>query len=391
VVNNHLRSLNGLDSLDGAERSRVRQKRLLQAEGLAAYVQRLQLDHPSARLVVLGDFNAFAVNDGQIDVLGIVRGAPAPAHQVVAFSPDEVTPDLVDAAEALPAEQRYSYVFDGNAQALDHILFSAGLSALFRSFEHARVSADFPEAFRGDPTHPLRLSDHDPSIVYFAFARDSTPPVVTTPGDVQVVARSPSGAVVEYPMASALDAVDGAVAATCDPPSGATFGFGVTLVICRAVDRAGNQGLATFTVTVLDATTHGLMVGVGAFGAGFGTTTIVATAIERDSGQTAAVFVGGLGASGAPGTFHATRIDAVGFFDTSASPESAAIDTVRVVGAGVWNGSGGYTFELIVVDRGEPGRTRDSASIVVRAPGGPVVFERLGNLTHGNVDVMAIP
>lgn len=380
VINNHLRSLNGLDSADPAERARVRRKRQLQAEGVAAFVQQTQVATPGVRMVVLGDFNAFTLNDGEVDVLGIVRGTPAPATEVVAFSADQVTPDLLDADEALPAAERYSYLFDGNAQSLDHVLFSPALSAAFRGADHARVSADFPESVRGDASHPLRLTDHDPAIVYFALARDTTPPVVTPPADRRVVAASPAGATVTYPTAAAVDDVDGPLPATCTPASGSVFAFGATTVTCTAVDGAGNTGRATFTVTVVEPSTAGLMVTVATVGAGSSALALVATAVERASTQAAAVVATGRSVQGQAGVFVATRIDAVGFF---------AGNAVRVAGSGAWNGVGGHTFQLIVEDRGTPGRGRDSVSMLVQSPSGAVVLVRSGLLTAGNAEVVA--
>jgi len=46
--------------------------------------------------------------------------------------------------------------------------------------------------------------------------------------------------------------VDGAVAVTCAPASGAVFHLGTTTVSCSAADAAGNRGTAVFTVTVAD-------------------------------------------------------------------------------------------------------------------------------------------
>jgi hypothetical protein len=50
--------------------------------------------------------------------------------------------------------------------------------------------------------------------------------------------------------ASALDAVDGPVAVTCVPPSGATFPIGTVTVNCSATDAAGNSATGSFDVTV---------------------------------------------------------------------------------------------------------------------------------------------
>ena len=78
---------------------------------------------------------------------------------------------------------------------------------------------------------------------------DSTPPVITAPAVIVVDASSPSGAVVAYSV-SASDEIDGPVPVACAPPSGSMFPIGTTMVTCTAVDPAGNEASASFTVHV---------------------------------------------------------------------------------------------------------------------------------------------
>ena len=84
---------------------------------------------------------------------------------------------------------------------------------------------------------------------------DTTAPVLHLPADLTVRATSAAGALVDF-SATAEDAVDGAVAVTCDPASGSVFPIGSTTVDCRASDAAGNTVSGSFTVTVSSAT-HG--------------------------------------------------------------------------------------------------------------------------------------
>jgi predicted extracellular nuclease len=167
VVANHLRSLGGVDSTTEA---RVRVKRQLQAEFLAKLLNSLQSE---GAVISVGDYNAFEKSDGLVDVIGTVRGEPSPADQVVLWSADFVDPNFVEAAPGT-----YSYVFEGNAQALDHVLLSEGAQGLFEGLQHARVNADFPEVYRNDPDRIERLSDHDPAVAYFSFPPDVTPPTI---------------------------------------------------------------------------------------------------------------------------------------------------------------------------------------------------------------------
>lgn len=172
VIINHLRSLNGVDDpLDGA---RVRAKRLAQAEYLAALVQARQAADPTERIILAGDFNAFAFNDGYADVLGTILGTPAPATEVVLSSVDLVTPDLVRLADLAPLDQRYSYSFEGNAQELDHILSTANLLPWVTDVAWGRNNADFPETMRNLAGTAARVSDHDPMVVFIRQQQDTT-------------------------------------------------------------------------------------------------------------------------------------------------------------------------------------------------------------------------
>ena len=63
----------------------------------------------------------------------------------------------------------HDYVFDGNAQVLDHALANAGLMPWVSRFAYARLDADFPDTMRNDPNRPERVSDHDASMTYLAL------------------------------------------------------------------------------------------------------------------------------------------------------------------------------------------------------------------------------
>jgi predicted extracellular nuclease len=392
AVVHHLRSLNGVDEADG----RVRAKRLAQAEYVARTLDGLRASYPGVPVVSVGDYNAFEVNDGYVDVLGVARGVPAPASDVVLFGADLLASDflLAPAVAATPAGQTYSYVFEGSAQSLDHVLVSAEAAAALAAFDHARINADFPEIYRGDATRVERTSDHDPAIAYFRFPRDLMPPVVTVPADQQVTAQGPFGALVTY-TASATDDIDGSVAVTCAPASGSLFAVGATLVSCTATDAVGNVGSATFTVTVVNPTTAGLLAGATVQGVGPAGTRVVFSAARTTGGQSGAsvLAIGRLG-SGAPALFVATGIGAVSFYnDPASSPgpwPASGVDTTRVVGTGWLNGVAGHTFELVAVDRGEPGRGRDGVQLTVRTAQGVVVLQTTGVIDAGNVDSLPI-
>lgn len=55
-------------------------------------------------------------------------------------------------------------------------------------------------------------------------------------------------------------------------------------------------------------------------------------------------------------------------------------------GSGTWNGASGYTFEVTVIDHGEPGRD-DFYSLTVFDSGGGVVYTIDGTISRGNIQV----
>jgi predicted extracellular nuclease len=175
VIVNHLRSLNNVDddTPDGAGTtgSRIRAKRQAQAVFLANLIQTRQAADPTEKIISVGDYNAFQFNDGLGDSISTIKGTPTPDNQTVVpgDGADLVNPDLVDLIElaSTPAGQKYSYSFDGNAQALDHELVNQPLMNFFSRFAYARVNGDFPEVYRTDANRPERISDHDAAVAYF--------------------------------------------------------------------------------------------------------------------------------------------------------------------------------------------------------------------------------
>ena len=86
-------------------------------------------------MVVVGDFNEFAF-----------------------VSPLKILEErLHNLTKELPANERYSYIFEGNAQSLDHILVSPSLKAS-AEMDIVHVNAEFAET-------ATRASDHDPIVV----------------------------------------------------------------------------------------------------------------------------------------------------------------------------------------------------------------------------------
>ncbi len=188
VIVNHLRSLSFVnDPVDG---NRVRTKRRAQAEDLANLIQARQTADPTERIISVGDYNAFQVNDGYVDVIGTIKGTPAPPDQVTLASSDLVNPDLTNLVDTLPAGQRYSFTFDGNAQVLDHVIINPNALRNLNRFAYARNDADFPVKYYEDGTRAERESDHDMPVAFFSLGAPLAisefrfrGPTVSAPGD----------------------------------------------------------------------------------------------------------------------------------------------------------------------------------------------------------------
>lgn len=173
VIGIHARSLSGVEGTT-ASANRVRQKRLEQALEIANYIQSRQVADPSRRIIVTGDFNAFEYSDGFVDVAGIMSGHLDPNGAIQHdASVDVVNPNLFDQALSLPTAERYSFIFNGSAQLLDHTLTTANLSSYLRGLQFSRGNADAPASLVSNPVTPLGMSDHDGEVLFVMTDADA--------------------------------------------------------------------------------------------------------------------------------------------------------------------------------------------------------------------------
>jgi predicted extracellular nuclease len=138
VIGNHFNSKGGDQPLFGRFQppARVSEvQRHQQAQIVHDFVASiLALDH-DANVVVLGDLNDFDFSD----TLTILRSGGV----------------LLELMAGLPDNERYTYDFEGNSQALDHILVSPHLqSAAAPDYDIVHVNAEFAD----------QASDHDPQL-----------------------------------------------------------------------------------------------------------------------------------------------------------------------------------------------------------------------------------
>ncbi len=186
AIVNHFKSYGGID--DPKDGLRVQTKRAQEADWLANFVAERAKADPNERMFVCGDFNAFVVNDGYNDLIGTLIGTP---DQNVAVPGKTFATGLIDLAllKSLPAADRYSYVFDGSAQVLDHVLINRKLGERLLKFGYARVDADYPVIWASDDTRPERLSDHDAPIAFFSL--DPRKPAAPVASPTALPAKTP--------------------------------------------------------------------------------------------------------------------------------------------------------------------------------------------------------
>jgi len=188
IVVNHTRSFIDIELVTG-EGPRVRAKRKAQAEFLADLLQELQTDNPGIPVMSVGDYNAYQFNDGYTDPISVIKGTPTADDQmVVDASPDVVNPNFVNLSDSLPADQKYSFIFEGTPQLIDHQIINTVAASYLQRYHIARNNTDFPEVpgslFANDATRPERNSDHDMPVAYYKFPNAAT---TTTVSDASAI------------------------------------------------------------------------------------------------------------------------------------------------------------------------------------------------------------
>ncbi len=162
VINNHFSSKGGSSPLFGAVQPSTNGSaadRLVQAQNVANYVSSLG---SSAKVVVLGDLNEFT-NEESLAPLGAAG--------------------LASMSLTLPETERYSYIFEGNAQELDQIYVSGNLTTT-TTLDIVHVNSEFV-------TTAATGSDHDPSVIAITIAPPGPAPFA--PGDIAFVGFNADG------------------------------------------------------------------------------------------------------------------------------------------------------------------------------------------------------
>ncbi|MBP0452617.1 lamin tail domain-containing protein [Kitasatospora sp. RG8] len=138
VIANHFNSKGGDQPLFGRYQQPARPsetQRHAQATVVKSFTDQILAVDPNAAVIVLGDLNDFEFS--QTADLLTAGGS------------------LVDLPRTLPLNERYTYVYEGNSQVLDHILISGALAAKPYGYDIVHLNSEFP----------TQLSDHDPQVV----------------------------------------------------------------------------------------------------------------------------------------------------------------------------------------------------------------------------------
>ena len=137
VLVNHFKSKRE----DSSTQAYTLPRRLQQAQFVAGLVSEIFAAHPGAAVIVLGDLNDYP----NAQPLAILRQAR-----------------LWNAMESVARASRYTYIYQGVSQVMDHVLVSSALAINWVAAQPAHLNADYPYIYRGQTGIVYRGSDHDP-------------------------------------------------------------------------------------------------------------------------------------------------------------------------------------------------------------------------------------
>ncbi len=136
--------VNHFTSMAGGEKV-TEPRRLAQARWNLEVMQRIRQQDPQARFILMGDLNSYFDSP---PVQALRQGG------------------LVHVMDGLDATARYTYIYKGEVQTLDHILVSDDLAERLLQVAVFHADADYPPPSPED-TSPRRKSDHDPVVAWF--------------------------------------------------------------------------------------------------------------------------------------------------------------------------------------------------------------------------------
>ncbi|MFH9979189.1 lamin tail domain-containing protein [Streptomyces sp. NPDC017179] len=138
VIANHFNSKGGDQNVAGRIQEPVRSseiQRNKQATLENAFVKKLEAADPKALIVSLGDYNDYQFSSAMKTLTGDGK-------------------QLTDLVNTLPADERYSYVFQGNSQVLDHMMVNPSMLNHV-TYDVVHINSEFAD----------QVSDHDPQVL----------------------------------------------------------------------------------------------------------------------------------------------------------------------------------------------------------------------------------
>ncbi len=137
IINNHLKSKGGDELVNAVRREQ-------QARDVATLVQEQLVIDPAAHVVVLGDLNDYY------------------ASRPVEALRTSTQPALFHTYDLLPPLERFTYIFNGASQVLDHILVTPAMVPTLAEVDLVHINAHFPALATVNTTNVNHASDHDP-------------------------------------------------------------------------------------------------------------------------------------------------------------------------------------------------------------------------------------
>jgi len=220
TINVHFTSRGGSDPLWGANQPATDAgdaQRTAQAAGVKEYVNAHLADNPDLNVAILGDWNGFYFEEAQTQLTDPAKGGV-----------------FTNLNTLLPSEERYSYLFNGNAQQIDNILVTGGLLG-----DAQYDSVHLNSQFGGD-----RPTDHDPqlSLLYLNAA-----PTELVLSHASVTENLAAGAVVGT--LSASDTAGDTLTYALTDDAGGTFAVDATTGVITTTRALDHEALASYAIT----------------------------------------------------------------------------------------------------------------------------------------------
>lgn len=239
TINVHLTSRLGSDPLWGNDQPADNAgdaARTAQAAGVKAYIQEHLADDPAMNIAVLGDWNGFYFEDAQTQLTDPAQGGV-----------------MTNLATLLPEEERYSYLFEGNAQLIDNILVTGGLVS----------GAHYDAVHLNSQVTGTRPTDHDPQVALLLLGAAPTDLALS---HASVAENLPAGSVVGT--LSAHDTAGDTLTYTLVDNAGGLFAVDASTGVITTTAALNHEAIASYAITakVTDSgglsTTHGFTIAV---------------------------------------------------------------------------------------------------------------------------------